>query len=112
MYQPYISIDILEVAARRVASRLPLQIRYSLNGRLERGLYLAAQGAVSPLFDPSQPCRTRLFQVRSSNQYVPPFSYMVDLDALTCECPDYQKGHHCKHILAAQITEQAKFELA
>lgn len=112
MEQPLVTYNQLEIAARRVLSNLPSYIRYSLNGRLERGLYLAARGAVMPYIDQRRPWHTRLFLVLSSNQYTPPYSYCVDLNALSCECPDNHKGHHCKHILAVQIVEQAKLEIA
>lgn len=29
--------------------------------------------------------------------------YLVDLGTQTCTCPDFQKGHTCKHILAAYL---------
>ena len=99
-----------EMAAQAVLAALPAHIQYNLNGRLERGLALAMEGAVMPYTDRGQPWQKNLYQVRSSNPYKPPFSYLVDLDALTCECPDFEKGHCCKHLLACQITEQAKLE--
>ena len=111
MSKPTIPQSILEGAAQAVLAALPMPIQYSLNGRLERGLALAAEGAVMPYTDRSQPWRKNLFQVRSANPYVPPFSYLVDLEALTCECPDHARGNHCKHILAAQITVRAKLEM-
>ncbi len=111
MTLPKIPVPVLESAAQAVLQALPAYTRERLNGRLERGMALAAEGAVMPYTDRSQPWRANLYQVRSANPYKPPFSYLVDLQALTCECPDFQRGYHCKHLLAAQITAQAKIEL-
>ncbi len=108
MFTLSIPQTILEVAAREVLAELPTHIRFSLNGRLERGIMLAAEGAVMQYKDRNQPSRENLFQVRSSNPYQPPFSYLVDLAELTCECPDFENGYHCKHLLAAQISERSK----
>ena len=111
MTKPTIPQSVLEMAAQAVLASLPVYIQLDLNGRLERGLALAAEEAVMPYTDRSQPWHKNLFQVRSANPYKPPFSYLVDLEALTCECPDFERGHHCKHILAAQITVQARLEV-
>jgi hypothetical protein len=73
-----------------------------LNGRLERGLELAKSGAVAPIPDSHH---SRLYRVLSSDRLR---SYRVDLDAKTCECPDSQKGHQCKHRIASYYYEQAK----
>lgn len=101
---------LLEQAARTVLADMPAEERYYLNGRLERGLALALEGAVTPLDDPDTPWQADLFQVRSSHPTIPPYHYRVDLEAMTCECPDYANGYHCKHLIAAQIIVQAQRE--
>jgi hypothetical protein len=111
MKRPNIPPEVLESAAQAVLEALPAHIQSNLNGRLERGLALVTEGAVMPYTDRSQPWRVNLFQVRSANPYKPPFSYQVDLQALTCECPDFERGNHCKHLLAAQIHERARLEI-
>lgn len=101
---------MLERAARELLVDMPAGERYSLNGRLERGLALALEGAVTPLDDPDTPWRANRFRVRSSHPSIPPYHYRVDLDAMTCECPDYANGYHCKHLIAAQIIVQAQLD--
>lgn len=100
-------------AAQAVFASLPIQVRNGLNGRLERGLALAIQGAVKPYTDLSQPHQPDLFQVRSSNQFYPPFFYIVDLEESTCECPDFRENgfDFCKHLLASLIVVRVKSEL-
>ena len=97
-----VSIDI---AARQLRNTISQDILWGLNGRFERGVGLAKQGAVSPYSDPNLPTRRHLFQVRSANQSSPPYHYRVDLEAGTCECPDHRKGHFCKHRIASHIIE-------
>ena len=94
-------IDLIEQVARKFVASLTQAAIKSFNGRLERGLDLARQGAVTPLLDPAHP---RCFLVRSldSNQI-----YRVNLGAKTCDCPDSQKGNTCKHRIAAYYIEQA-----
>ena len=111
MSKPTIPQSVLEMAAQAVLAALPVHIQTNMNGRLERGLALASEGAVMPYTDRSQPWNKRLFQVRSANPYKPPFAYLVDLEALTCECPDHERGYHCKHLIAAQIYVRAKVEV-
>ena len=111
MSQSTIPQSVLEMAAQAVLAALPAHIQYNLNGRLERGLALAAEGAVMPYTDRSQPWHKNLFQVRSANPFKPPFSYLVDLETLSCECPDHERGYHCKHLIAAQIYVQGKMEM-
>ena len=74
---------------------LPLDVMLAFNGRFERGENMAKQGMVSTYETPVRPDRKRLFRVRSSNSSSPPFSYVVDLENQTCECPDNLKGHFC-----------------
>ena len=95
----------MDIAAEQFRNTLRQDILWSLNGRFERGVTLAKQGAVSPYSDPNCPDKSRLFQVRSSNQSRPPYAYLVDLDIDRCECPDHAKGYYCKHIIASHIFE-------
>lgn len=89
-----------EVAKNYIAS-LSQETLKSFNGRLERGLELAKNGAVMPLNHPKHP---RRLQVQASDGSK---VYQVDLEAKTCDCPDSQKGHTCKHRIAAYYYEQA-----
>ncbi len=100
-------LQSIEQAAIEFDATLSRGVKYSLNGRFERGVLLARQGAVTPTVDPSQPDKKRLFQVRSSNFWKPPYHYLVDLDAKSCECPDHMKGYFCKHRIASHIVELA-----
>lgn len=100
-------VSPIEQAAEQFRNSLSQDILWDLNGRFERGVALATQGAVSPHSEPYMPDRVRLFKVTSSNQSRPPFHYIVDLDAGTCECPDHWKGHFCKHRIASHIIEIA-----
>ena len=102
-----LSLEVIEDAALKFEAALASNLKYSLNGRFERGVLLARQGAVTPTVDPIQTDKKRLFQVRSSNFWKPPYHYLVDLDAKTCECPDHWKGHFCKHRIASHIVELA-----
>lgn len=111
MFTSTIPQFVLFRAAQQVRATFADQNSYALTVRLERGLTLALEGAVMPYTDCSQPWRTDLFQVRSSNHWVPPFSYRVDFAMQTCECPDFANGYHCKHLIAVQIFEQARLEL-
>ena len=111
MSHPTIPQSVLENAAQAVLATLPANVRFYLNGRLDRGLALAAEGAVMPYTDRNQPWNKNLFQVRSANPFKPPFSYLVDLEALSCECPDHERGYHCKHLIAAQIYVRAKVDM-
>ncbi len=113
MFQEPIPNYFFERAAQAVIANLPEQVRSRLNGRLERGLALAIKGAVKPYTDLSQPHQPDLFQVRSSNQFYPPFFYIVDLEESTCECPDFQENgfDFCKHLLASLIVVSVKSEL-
>jgi len=95
----------IDQAAEQFRSTMRQDILWGLNGRFERGVALANQGAVSPHTDPNNPDKRHLFQVKSANQSRPPFHYLVDLEAGTCECPDHWKGHFCKHRIASHIIE-------
>jgi hypothetical protein len=94
-------VECIELAAKKFIASLNEQARKTFNGRLERGLELARQGAVINSADATHP---RRYQVRSSDAQK---AYFVDLDSRTCECPDSQKGFTCKHRVAAYYVEQA-----
>ena len=69
--------------------------RARLAGNLERrnrGLHLAAAGAVSPNGGPG------CYHVASASGNG---TYLVDTDAHTCTCPDARRGGTCKHTWAA-----------
>lgn len=89
---------IRQVEAQYRASNSPTTI-LALKGRLERGLEIALKGDV--LLNPIQPL---LCQVRSSDGFS---LYEVNLEEKTCNCPDSQKGYHCKHRVAAFLFTQA-----
>jgi hypothetical protein len=76
-----------------------------MNGRLERGLELALSGGVSRYEYPERSGFVRRYKVNSSDPTRSP--YQVDLVARSCTCPDYFKGHFCKHRVAAQVFELA-----
>lgn len=89
----------IEQVARKFVSSLRPEVSQRLNGRLERGLEMARNGAVRPLDQP------RCFLVRSSDGKR---HYEVDLNARSCTCPDSHKGNVCKHRIAAYYIEQAR----
>ena len=98
---PVIQSDTLDQVAQKFISSLKPEMVKSLNGRLERGLELAKNGAVLACPEPAHP---RCFQVLATNGNT---SYKVDLDARICECEDSLNGITCKHRIAAYYTEQA-----
>ena len=91
------SINTIEQTAQLVFEKFSERLKKLLNGREERGLKLALEGHV---IHQSQ----RIFSVRSENNQ---HAYLVDLDRKTCTCPDCQKGHICKHRIAAYLIEQS-----
>ena len=97
----------IDQAAEQFRNSLRQDILGGLNGRFERGVVLAKQGAVTHPYDPNLPDKRRLFQVMSATQSRPPYHYLVDLDFDRCECPDHSKGYYCKHIIASHIYEIA-----
>ena len=103
--KPMLFASPIDLAAEQFRKLLRQDILLGLNGRFERGVALAKQGAARPYIDPNLPNKLHLFQVRSANQSRPPYSYKVDLEAGTCECPDHGKGHFCKHRIASHIIE-------
>ena len=102
---PSLSREAITQAANQFQASLNPSVLWRMNGRFERGVSLAGAGAVTSYSDPDQPDNGRLFKVRSSNLTRPPFDYLVDLEAETCECPDHWKGYFCKHRVAANIIE-------
>lgn len=94
----------LEHCIRLVAGNLTVQLSpytiQQMNGRLERGLEMALSGAVKADPIASQPHR---FKMLSSDGC---HFYTIDLDAKTCDCPDSQKGNHCKHRIAAFLYKE------
>ncbi len=61
--------------------------------RLQRGLTLYRDGAVSPAGD--------LYVVRGSSRH-----YIVNTERGTCSCPDHQRGgFQCKHLIACLVHE-------
>ena len=104
---PLLAPEMIDQAAKKLDASLSLKTKMGFNGRFERGVLLAKQGAVKKVSDPKRPDMLHLFRVRSSNPYIPPGSYLVDLEHGTCECPDFWKGHYCKHRIAARIIEIA-----
>jgi hypothetical protein len=91
------SSNTIEQTARVVFERFSERLKKLLNGREERGLKLALGGHVNHKSH-------RIFSVRSENNQ---HAYLVDLDRKTCTCPDCQKGHICKHRIAAYLIEQS-----
>ena len=65
--------------------------------RLERAEALVQEGRVHPV----QGVDT-LFVVRGGQPYV------VDLEGETCTCPDFAKGHICKHFIAAVLVARSR----
>lgn len=91
------SSNTIEQTASIVFEKFSERLKRLLNGREERGLKLALGGHVNHKSD-------RIFSVRSENNL---HAYLVDLDRKTCTCPDCQKGHICKHRIAAYLIEQS-----
>jgi hypothetical protein len=91
------SSEAINDAFRKFYDSLAPEIRFCMNGRLERGLQIVQSGGVIP-YDSTTMAR---FKVNSS---VPSnLPYQVDIMARSCTCPDHAKGHYCKHRIAAQI---------
>jgi hypothetical protein len=88
---------VIEQAARTIFEGFSEKLKATLNGRDERALKLALDGSVSHK-------TARIYSVRSEDGQ---HAYLVNLDKSFCTCPDHQKGHVCKHRLAAYLIEQA-----
>jgi hypothetical protein len=96
-FAPPILPVILDQTARKVFEGFSEKLKASLNGREDRALKLAVEGHVTHKF-------ARTFNVRSEDGE---HSYLVNLEKSFCTCPDSQKGHVCKHRLAAYLVEQS-----
>lgn len=94
-------IEGVEKAAQKFISSLNDTALKAFNGRLERGLEMAKNGAVTLAADNNHPRRYFVHSAGSNKVYT------IDLDAKTCDCPDSQKGNTCKHRVAAYYFEQA-----
>src|SRR3990172_7348206 len=95
------SPEVIQKAFEKFQATLSQDLKFQLNGRLERGLSIAMTGGVACVDDETPTEYQQRFRVRSSNISTPP--YIVDLSARSCTCPDHWKGHYCKHRLAANI---------
>jgi hypothetical protein len=71
-----VGASAIEQAAEQLRNTIPQDVLWGLNGRFERGVALANQGAVSPHSDPVNPDKHRLFKVKSANQSRPPYHYL------------------------------------
>ncbi len=94
--QPILPV-VIEQTARQVFETFSEKMKAALDGREERALRLAVEGHVT--FKSG-----RIFSVRSEEGN---HSYLVNLEKSFCTCPDSQKGHACKHRLAAYLIEQS-----
>lgn len=100
-------VALVAKVAQTFTETLSDSMRQKMNGRLERGIELAKAGHVFQFTDPHQPDKKRLFKVRSANPKQLDTFYIINLEAKTCECFDFQKGNVCKHRIAAYLVEQA-----
>jgi len=99
------SVEAINAAFGKFNDSLSPELKQRMNGRLERGLEIALSGGVTRYEYPERSGFVRRYKVNSSDPTRPP--YQVDLVARTCTCPDYCKGHFCKHRVAAQVFELA-----
>lgn len=105
MNQTTVFTEALNAAFRNFSNSLSPELKQRMNGRLERGLEIALSGGVTRYEYPERSGYIRRYKVNSSDPTRPP--YQVDLVARSCTCPDYFKGHFCKHRVAAQVFELA-----
>ena len=105
MNQTTPSVEAINAAFGKFIESISPELKQRMNGRLERGLELALSGGVTRYEYPERSGFIRRYKVNSSDPTRPP--YQVDLVARTCTCPDYCKGHFCKHRVAAQVFELA-----
>jgi hypothetical protein len=105
MNQTTVFTEALNDAFRNFSDSLSPELKQRMNGRLERGLEIALSGGVTRYEYPERSGWMRRYKVNSSDPTKPP--YQVDLVARTCTCPDYFKGHYCKHRVASQVFELA-----
>jgi hypothetical protein len=105
MNQTMPSAEAIQAAFQQFSASISPDLKQRLNGRLERGLEIVLAGGVSRYEYPERSGFVRRYRVISSDPSKLP--YQVDLVARTCTCPDYFKGHYCKHRVAAQVFELA-----
>jgi hypothetical protein len=105
MNQTMPSAEAIQTAFRQFSASISPDLKQRMNGRLERGLEIALSGGVTRYPYPERSGFVRRYRVNSSDPTRPP--YQVDLVARSCTCPDYFKGHYCKHRIAAQVFELA-----
>ncbi len=103
MNQTMPSTEAINSAFRQFSDSISPDLKLRMNGRLERGLEIALSGGVTRYDYPERSGWMRRYKVNSSDPTRLP--YQVDLVARTCTCPDYFKGHYCKHRVAAQVFE-------
>ena len=101
MNQTTPSVEAINAAFTKFTNSISPELKQRMNGRLERGLEIALSGWVKP-YDPSSLVQ---FKVKSSDPTRLP--YMIDMRLRTCTCPDYAKGHFCKHRAAAHVYKLA-----
>jgi hypothetical protein len=105
MNQTMPTAEAINAAFRQFSNSISPDLKQRMNGRLERGLEIALSGGATRYEYPERSGWMRRYKVNSSDPTKPP--YQVDLVARTCTCPDYFKGHYCKHRVAAQVFELA-----
>ena len=105
MNQTMSTAEAINAAFGKFSDSISPELKQRMNGRLERGLEIALSGGVTRYEYPERSGWMRRYKVNSSDPTRPP--YQVDLVARTCTCPDYCKGHFCKHRVAAQVFELA-----
>jgi hypothetical protein len=105
MNQTTVFTEAVNAAFHNFSNSLSPELKQRMNGRLERGLEIALSGGVTRYEYPERSGFVRRYKVNSSDPTRPP--YQVDLVARSCTCPDYFKGHFCKHRVAAQVFEMA-----
>lgn len=105
-----ISAEAVQAAFRKFTDSLSPELKQRMNGRLERGLEIVLSGGVTRYDYSERKGFVRRYKVVSSDPANPP--YQVDLVARSCTCPDYFKGHFCKHRVAAQVFEMAETNIS
>ena len=105
MNQTMHTAEAINAAFTQFTNSISPELKQRMNGRLERGLEIALSGGVTRYEYPERSGFVRRYKVNSSDPTRPP--YQVDLVARTCTCPDYCKGHYCKHRVAAHVFEMA-----
>ena len=105
MNQTMPTAEAINAAFTKFTNSISPELKHRMNGRLERGLEIALSGGVTRYEYPERSGWMRRYKVNSSDPTRPP--YQVDLVARTCTCPDYSKGHFCKHRVAAHMFELA-----